>query len=347
MKRNLLLLSFGWLTFSLSAQTIAVKLKTAFQKFEHDPQLKNAISSLYVIDAKTGKLIFDKNSGIGLAGASTQKIVTAATAFELLGKDYRFRTELGYSGSIREKILNGNLYVIGTGDPTLGSWRWAQTKDSVVLSQWVQEIKKQNILKINGMLSTNTSRFAYQAIPDGWIWQDIGNYYGAGSYPLNWKENQYDLNLMSGKKLNDPVKVLNDSLYPFDVNELSSAAIGTGDNAYIYYDRSLAGTIPVNEKSFSISGATTDPVAGLLTDLNAVLVKNSISFSISDKGYDRYRFREDSNLLKKIHLFYTYYSPAMDSLIYWFLQKSINLYGEALIKEFAYERNGFGSTGQS
>ncbi|MBS1632738.1 MAG: D-alanyl-D-alanine carboxypeptidase, partial [Bacteroidetes bacterium] len=190
MKRNLLLLSFGWLTFSLSAQTIAVKLKTAFQKFEHDPQLKNAISSLYVIDAKTGKLIFDKNSGIGLAGASTQKIVTAATAFELLGKDYRFRTELGYSGSIREKILNGNLYVIGTGDPTLGSWRWAQTKDSVVLSQWVQEIKKQNILKINGMLSTNTSRFAYQAIPDGWIWQDIGNYYGAGSYPLNWKENQ-------------------------------------------------------------------------------------------------------------------------------------------------------------
>jgi D-alanyl-D-alanine carboxypeptidase/D-alanyl-D-alanine-endopeptidase (penicillin-binding protein 4) len=34
----------------------------------------------------------------------------------------------------------------------------------------------------------------------------------------------------------------------------------------------------------------------------------------------------------------------MDSIIYWFLRKSINLYGEALIKTFAYEKRGFGST---
>ena len=40
----------------------------------------------------------------------------------------------------------------------------------------------------------------------------------------------------------------------------------------------------------------------------------------------------------------THYSPSLDSIIYWFNKKSINLYGEALIKTFAYEMKGFGST---
>ncbi len=61
---------------------------------------------LYVIDAKTGKVVFDKNSQIGLAGASTQKIFTATTAFELLGKDYRYKTDLGYDGEINNGTLN-------------------------------------------------------------------------------------------------------------------------------------------------------------------------------------------------------------------------------------------------
>ncbi|HVT87092.1 MAG TPA: D-alanyl-D-alanine carboxypeptidase/D-alanyl-D-alanine-endopeptidase [Chitinophagaceae bacterium] len=344
MKRVFFLFSFCALSVALSAQTVAAKLKVAFQRFENDPQLKHAISSLYVIDSKTGKVIFDKNSQIGLAGASTQKVFTATTAFELLGKDFQFKTRLGYSGKINTGILDGDLYVIGSGDPTLGSWRWEQTNDSLLLNKWVSEIKKLNIQKINGSIKTNTSAFSYQAIPDGWIWQDIGNYYGAGSYPLNWKENQYDLYLASGNKINDKVKILNDSVYSFDVNELRSAPKGSGDNAYIYYDRSLSGTIPVNEKSFSISGANADPVADLLSDLNKSLAKNSIQCTKDNDNYHRQLFREDSFALKKIHLFYTHFSPTLDSIIYWFLKKSINLYGEALVKELAYEKNGFGST---
>ena len=51
---------------------------------------------------------------------------------------------------------------------------------------------------------------------------------------------------------------------------------------------------------------------------------------------------EDPKVSHKI--FYTHYSPSLDSIIYWFNKKSINLYGEALIKTFAYEKQGFGST---
>jgi serine-type D-Ala-D-Ala carboxypeptidase/endopeptidase (penicillin-binding protein 4) len=63
------------------------KLAAAWKQFESDLQMENAVGSLYVINAKTGAVVFSKNANTGLAPASTQKIVTAATAFELLGKD--------------------------------------------------------------------------------------------------------------------------------------------------------------------------------------------------------------------------------------------------------------------
>src|SRR6266542_7063629 len=91
-----------WLLFAgLYAQTVSKKLQKAYLQFEADSQLRHATSSLYVINAKTGEVVFDKNSQVGLAPASTQKIITAATAFELLGKDYRYKTELGYNGEIK------------------------------------------------------------------------------------------------------------------------------------------------------------------------------------------------------------------------------------------------------
>src|SRR6185295_15107641 len=119
MKNLRLSFAFYILHFSLSAQTTTQKLQKAYQQFESDSQLRHAISSIYVINAKTAEVVFDRNSQVGLAPASTQKIITATTAFELLGKDYRYKTELGYSGKIENETLKGNLYIVGYGDPTL------------------------------------------------------------------------------------------------------------------------------------------------------------------------------------------------------------------------------------
>src|SRR5688500_931708 len=105
--KKLFLVVGCWLLITGSfAQTVSQKLQKAFQQFESDAQLKHAISALYVIDAKTGKVVFDKNSQIGLAPASTQKIITSVTAFELLGKDYRFKTEV-------RKGNDNSTFVIG------------------------------------------------------------------------------------------------------------------------------------------------------------------------------------------------------------------------------------------
>ncbi|HEX5024927.1 MAG TPA: D-alanyl-D-alanine carboxypeptidase, partial [Agriterribacter sp.] len=232
---------------AVCAQSITQKLQNAFRLFEEDDQLAHATSSLYVIDAKTGNVVFEKNAQTGLAPASTQKIITSSTAFALLGEDYRYHTKFGVTGN------DGVLYIFPSGDPTLGSERWNDTKAAGMLSRIIQSLSQKN-LKYHSVI-VDSRQWEPNTIPDGWIWQDIGNYYGAGAAKLNWRENQYDLLLQSGNNVGDPVHIArtNPKLFGYSFHSTAtSAAAGTGDNAYIYFplkDSSgiIAGTIPVRE----------------------------------------------------------------------------------------------------
>lgn len=334
------------------AQGIDARLLQAVQQFEKDSQMRHAVVGLAVLDANTGQLLFGRNEQIGLAPASTQKVLTSIASFELLGKDYKYQTKLGYSGKITNGTLNGNLYLLGSGDPTLGSWRFAGTRDSVVLQQLVRAVKRAGIKRIEGLVTTNESGFSHQAIPDGWIWQDIGNYYGAGAYQLNWKENQYEIILRSGERVNDSVAVVNGpQLFPgvIHVNELRAAAKGTGDNAYAYLATArrvfglLSGTIPAGEKQFSISAADDDPASTLLAEFTTALRGESIA-RITQQGRTQVWRNADKQRLSNLSFFHTHYSPPLDSINYYFMRRSVNLYGEALVKAIAYDKAGYGAT---
>jgi serine-type D-Ala-D-Ala carboxypeptidase/endopeptidase (penicillin-binding protein 4) len=323
------------------SQTVNQKLQKAFQQFEKDGQLKYAISSLYVIDARTGSVVFDKNSRIGLAPASTQKVITSVTALELLGNNFRFTTEFGLCKNADNEIL---LCINPSGDPTFGSWRWESTKENDLLSKITRSIKGDDLENCKGIVM-NAKGWNTEQFPDGWIWQDLGNYYGAGAGVLNWRENQFDLYLKSGNKIGDPVSVVETKpgLYSYKIlSEAKSAARGSGDNAYIYLPVNSAfatvrGTIPVNENRFEVSGSMLNPanqlVSTLLDSLKARLnwTPNASFYSYQD-------------ISSPIKLFYTHFSPSLDSIVYWFNKKSINLYGEALIKKLAYEKFKVGST---
>ena len=341
-------LIFFLLSLNNQAQDVRKKIQAAAERFEKDSQMRHAIYSLYVIDGKTSQIVFDKNSEIGLAPASCQKLFTSGAAFELLGKDYRYRTRLAYEGKIANGSLDGNLYVIGSGDPTLGSWRWKETRDTVILKKWYAAVRNLGIQNITGVVSTNESKFSHQGIPGGWIWEDIGNYYGAGAFALNWKENQFDLELKSGSRVGDSVYIAENFRDSY-VNELRAASQGTGDNAFIYLstesDRSklLKGTIPINEKKFIISGAVENPPMSLLIDFSFYLSGSGINSSPIE-GRNRDQFLRDSSELKSLTYFDAHYSPTFDSMNYWFLRRSINLYGEAFIKTIALEKSGFAST---
>ncbi|MDZ4807818.1 MAG: D-alanyl-D-alanine carboxypeptidase/D-alanyl-D-alanine-endopeptidase [Bacteroidota bacterium] len=339
-----------FLPCTLPAQTVSQKLEKSFQQFENDSQMKHAISSLYVIDAKTGQVVFDKNSQVGLAGASTQKIITAATAFELLGKGYKYRTPFYFDGKIINDTLKGDLLIRGVGDPTFGSNRYSTTGRKKILFAVSEILSIKKIKYIDGNVIIDENSFESNTIPDGWIWQDIGNYYGAGAGGINWNENQYDLFLRPGAKQGDDVEIIGTEpteVFYSIINELKTGSKGSGDNGYIYIapytvNGFVRGTIPLGQKEFSISGAMPIPSLKFIEELRKEFDDSKIT--VSEKFTSSLEYKANKKPLKYDAKPSNYIvSPSLDSIIYWFLKKSINLYGEALIKTFAYEKQGVGS----
>ena len=345
MKRSILVAGCWLLVAGSFGQTVAQKLQKSFAAFEKDPQLKHAISSLYVIDANTGQVVFNKNSQIGLAPASTQKIITSVTAFELLGKDYKYKTEfLKTKGNIPPRF--DEFTIRGYGDPTLGTWRYNSTKPELIFSKVAEAMKLKKIERINGPVTTYNNVFESVQIPAGWIWEDIANYYGAGASELNWRENQYDLWMKPGNKKGDSVIILGSGLNEDIkyINEVKTGAKESGDNAYIFFDPTVSiltvrGTVPCCVDSFKISGHNPHPAGDVAGELQEFLNKETPVVS----NYTRSSFHK-GEISNSDVLVYVHYSPSLDSIIYWFNKKSVNLYGEALIKTFAYEKKGFGST---
>ena len=111
---------------------------------------------------------------MNLTPASTLKIYTTSCALELLGSDFRYSTYLEHDGYIDEcGVLHGNIYITGTGDPTLGSDRFEDSYNyAQIINLFGEEIE-------NGELPADLEW-------TGKIIQDIC-YHNASNY-FNWKE---------------------------------------------------------------------------------------------------------------------------------------------------------------
>ena len=110
---SLILINFNTAIYASTPQCVKDLMLTDY--------MKNSDFSMIVKDLKSGKIIYDYNINKGIIPASTLKIITTSTTLELFGSDYRYETILQYDGKIKNGVLYGNIYIKGSGDPTLGS----------------------------------------------------------------------------------------------------------------------------------------------------------------------------------------------------------------------------------
>lgn len=327
----------------MAAQSLQQRIENAFRKFESDSQMAFGTASLTVVNGETGEIIFSKNGNTGLASASTLKTVTAATAYHLLGKDFIWETTLGYTGSIAaDGILYGDIIITGSGDPSLGSERYEQTKSEKMLQRWAEAIQNAGIKKVAGRIISDDRLFGTQTLPGGWTWQDIGNYYGAGPSTLTWRENQFDLIFKAGR-VGEPAELIRtepDMRYLKIVNEVTTARPGTGDNVYAYsapYSNVvyLRGTYGLDLKKV-ISASVPDPALDLAHSLFNKLKASGIFAEAVSTARELSKEKLDFQPAARILDIYT--SPSLEKIVYWFNQKSINLFGEHLVKTMAWKQ---------
>ena len=353
MKKNIITSLLIASTFTVYAQNIKSKIDQSFTNFLNQPALKNGMASLIVTDSENGSTIFEKNSQIGLPTASTLKVITSITALDLLGPDYTYKTNVYYTGTIDSiGTLHGDIVIHGTGDPTLGSHRFENTKEDLILAKWKNAIKKEGIDSIAGRIIADDSFYSGNDIPGGWIWTDMGNYYGAGVSSLNWRENKVGLNFQVNT-LGKPANIANttsDISYLKLINTVKTGNKGSGDNVYAYSapysDKIMVkGSYGIDLKK-TIEISLPDPAYDLAFQLQQSLAQDSIF--IGNGITTGQRLVEAGEIIpNKSKDIDFHVSPKLSDIVYWFNQKSINLYGESLLKSIGYISGGKTTTAES
>ena len=349
-----LFLAVFLLSFSSSEnQQPGSSLEERIHEFSMDSALKNASWGICVIDVTSGKILASHNEHQALVPASTQKILTTVSALQMLGPDFKYETTLGYTGSIDNLgILQGDLVITGSGDPSFGSSILHDSLDlQRVFHHWLKDLRSSNITAINGRIIADASVFDDELIPRKWIWEDVGNYYGAGSSGLTVNENLYTVFFEAGQQIGLPVKVVQtDPVIPGMefINLVRTGPRNSGDQVYIFgapyqMQRTLTGTVPLGSKNFPVKGSIPDPPFYVASVFSQFLAEHDI-IQKHEATTQRQLSADDKKTIEIKHIFSTWKSPPMSSITGHTNLNSVNTFAENLLKTIGSVIKGEGST---
>ncbi|MBT2506819.1 D-alanyl-D-alanine carboxypeptidase/D-alanyl-D-alanine-endopeptidase [Streptomyces sp. ISL-98] len=145
-------------------------IKGAIDTILTDPRLDGGAASVVVADATTGETLYQRDGADRLMPASNTKLPTSIAAMALLGPEYRYRTDALTTGSRQGSVLLGDLYLRGTGDPTM------LAKD---YDQLAAAIAESGIKRVVGRLIADDTRFDTQRLGRSWAADDESAYYSA------------------------------------------------------------------------------------------------------------------------------------------------------------------------
>lgn len=300
------------------------------------PYMRGASFSLVVKDVQEGRMVYSYDTDRLQSPASVLKTVATATALEILGEDYRYPTTLEYDGILESGTLEGNLYIKGSGDPSLGSSHFAPGQNKF-LSTWIAALQKAGIKHITGSVISDESIFDTEGVSIKWLREDMGNYYAPGSYGISIFDNMYKLSLQTGAAGTRPVLKGTEPDIPFIrfKNYLKAAPVSS-DSAYIIGAplddvRYLYGVLPANREAYVLKGDIPDPALYLARYLTDQLQQKGIRV---DGSPSCYRIEVEENRWKKGERkeIVTTYSPTLREIASVCNHVSHNLYADALVK---------------
>lgn len=323
--------------FILCSQTVTIE--QVVETWKADKDLANSTFAFCVLDAETGATLKEYNAHVSVIPASTLKVVTTGAALGTLGKFYRYDTRIYFTGNFDKTtgVLNGDVIIRGSGDPTLNSELFKGKKDSTeVTDKWAEILQQKGLKEIKGRIIGDGSCYA-QHIPANWIWGDISNYFGVAPCGLSFNDNLYSI-VFESKEQGSKATIID--LRPkyrsitLEHDDDVKAA-GKEDDAYVTGDpfgnkKVVKGTIPPNKKELEVRAALPDPALlcaeFLETSLNKLGIKTpSLCAKSNYNG-------EDPDIKKEKTLMHSHYSSALEKIVYYTNLTSNNLFCETLLK---------------
>ncbi len=161
-----------------------------------DPQLSNAFFGILIVKPETGDTLYSRNAGKVFMPASNQKILTGAVALSQLGPGYRYRTTIAKRGPLANGVIDGDLVVTGTGDPTISDR--ARGNAMTALLEVADSLVVRGVRRVTGRLVSGGNLFPDNIYGYGWEADDFSSSSGAPIDELLYNEGMVDSTAIVG-----------------------------------------------------------------------------------------------------------------------------------------------------
>lgn len=334
----LVLLGISLGTLYAQTSTVETRFQTARKAIVENPAFERGTISWSFRDIQSGQELDAYQSKKVLTPASTLKLFTTGIALQKLGNFYQFETQIMVDGEVKKHQLKGNLIVKGSGDPSFGSGLAGSLPGDSVLHSILKMLRDSGITKIKGDLILDPFILPYNetVTPRNYIWEDIGNYYGAAAWGLNWRNNEFTIQFTPGKTNSDSTKATITSSWASYLTLKNSIknAYNYSREIYVFsapFSQSVLveGETVANSSSFSERASLPDPPMAFGNELKAYLEANDIQIE------GELKFESKRGAVWK-----TIYSPQLFELVKETNFTSNNLFAEAIAKRIAFNQIG-------
>jgi serine-type D-Ala-D-Ala carboxypeptidase/endopeptidase (penicillin-binding protein 4) len=308
-----------------SSPAQAASLEKVLDALLDDPLLDGASVSVMVSRLSDADVLYARDPERRVLPASVVKLVTAIAVIDTVGLDHRIETRLASQGGVTGGVLEGDLFVVGAGDPAFGR---ANATDG--LTDLADLLHEAGIAAIEGDIVVDDRAFADEHLGAGWAWDDMSYGFSAPFGAMNLAGNQLRLTLTPGRVAGAPVRM--------DSGPWSECASFAVDLATVNPDQAvrptlkrnpwnasgtLAGRLAVGSAPTILRSPVADPSQCFASALRAVLDQ----YGITVGGTARVGPAEPQAKTLAVHE-----SPELSTLLGTMLKQSDNLYAESIVR---------------
>ncbi len=296
-----------------------------------------AIWGVYMLDLRTNGVLYEYNPNTALLPASTQKLITTAVALETLGADFRYRTALYFVGSVRGAVLQGDLILKGSGDPTFGS---IQVGGADPLREWARSLASMGVTRIEGRIIGDDDVFDDQPFAEGWdidyLTSQASRLIGVSASGLSYHDNVIEVSIQAAGAGEAPTV----TSYPEGYLQVRNEAITSTRRRGIAVNLNrdfvneavvLQGSVPRTYRA-TVAVPVINPTAYTVHSLAHLLKEAGIEVAAEPLDIDRLDEKPD---LKGAEPLFVHLSPPLSEIIAILNKESNNFYAEQVFRTFA------------
>jgi D-alanyl-D-alanine carboxypeptidase/D-alanyl-D-alanine-endopeptidase (penicillin-binding protein 4) len=331
-----------------AVRSLQAQLTTVFNA----PVTAHGTWGVHVRSLDRGDTLFALNAGRLMMPASNMKILTVAAAAERLGWDHQFVTTLETSAPIEGGTLRGDLYIRGSGDPTIST---RGKRSERVFDEWAASLRAAGITSIDGRIIGDDQAFDDQGVGPGWSWDYLDAGYAAPVGALQVNDNTAELSVTPGTVAGDPAVV---NLAPGSgltvvnrVRTIDAAESGAGPRGSVSVNRridapvvELTGTIPMGASPITRIVAVLNPTLFLAQSVKSALTARGIQIDGEAVDIDDIAIEGDGGPAADRRVLASTASPPLREVATVLMKVSQNQYAETFLKALGATDGGLGTT---